>query len=465
MYDCSKEFNIFYRKKVVLSAKEQNELRNRRKQNIKRIKDGMQEYNEEKKTTYKIAEDRIQGSMAMHTITQNDGKDYDIDVGIVFESDCLNNLGPQATRNMVAKALERKTRQFAQPPEVKTSCVRLKYSSLGYHMDFAVFQRSKEAEWNDNYIYEHAGLEWAERDIKALEEWFINRVKYYGDDLRKIVRLSKMFCRSREHWKNMPSGLIQTVLCEAKLKNFYLRLDEKFYYTMQAIVHHLEKQLNVNAPVDNGRELVIRDIDYKRMENWKKRLKSSLDKLDILFDKNCLQEDALKAWSQFFNHSYWDELSESTQRRNTTESNALRFNDTEQFIDDLYPVYEQYDVSIDCEVSGNGFSVMPIEKFFDKLPPQIKNYIPYNFSIRCRFGGTDCPSYDKILWKVRNIGTEAEKRDCIRGQIVDKRGIEIKEYSQFAGSHYIECYLIENGICVGIGHVDIPIGGSGHEGI
>lgn len=68
-------------------------------------------------------------------------------------------------------------------------------------MDFAVFQRSKEAEWNDNYIYEHAGLEWAERDIKALEEWFINRVKYYGDDLRKIVRLSKMFCRSREHWK------------------------------------------------------------------------------------------------------------------------------------------------------------------------------------------------------------------------------------------------------------------------
>lgn len=85
-----------------------------------------------------------------------------------------------------------------------------------------------------------------------------------------------------------------------------------------------------------------------------------------------MQEDALKAWSQFFNHSYWDELSESTQRRNTTESNALRFNDTEQFIDDLYPVYEQYDVSIDCEVSGNGFSVMPIEKFFDKLPPQIK---------------------------------------------------------------------------------------------
>lgn len=459
MYDCSKEFSTFYRKKVVLSAKEQDELRKRRKQNIRRIKDGLNEYNEEKNTSYKISEDRIQGSMAMHTITQNDEKDYDIDVGIVFEADCLNSLGAQATRNMVANALERKTRQFAQPPEVKTSCVRLKYSSLGYHMDFAVFQRSKEYEWDDNYIYEHAGTEWTERHIKALEEWFINRVKYSGDDLRKIVRLSKMFCKSRDSWKNMSSGLVQTILCDSKLKNYYSRLDEKFYYTMQAIVQRLDIHLDVNAPVDNGRELIIRDVDYKRMENWKNRLRASLNKLDILFDKECSREDALQAWALFFNHSYWEELAEQNQRSNISESRFLSFNDTEQFIEELYPIYENYNVSIDCDVSGNGFSVMPIEKFFDKLSPQLKKFIPYNFSIRCRLGDTDCPTYDKILWKVRNIGIEAEKRNCIRGQIVDNRGTEIIENSNFAGLHYIECYLIKNDICVGIGHVDIPIGG------
>lgn len=373
MYDCSKEFNTFYRKKVVLSAKEQNELRQRRKQNIRRMKDGLNEYNEEKKTSYKIAEDRIQGSMAMHTITQNDEKDYDIDVGIVFEADCLNSLGAQATRNMVANALERKTRQFAQPPEVKTSCVRLKYSSLGYHMDFAVFQRSKEFEWEDNYIYEHAGAEWTERHIKALEEWFIERVKYSGDDLRKIVRLSKMFCKSRESWKNMPSGLVQTILCDSKLINYSSRLDEKFYYTMQAIVQRLEIHLDVNAPVDNGRELIIRDVDYKRMENWKNRLRASLNKLDILFDKECTREDALQSWAMFFNHSYWEELAEQNQRRNISESLLQSFNDTEQFIDELYPIYEKYNVSIECDVSGNGFSVMPIEKFFDNSPQNLKS--------------------------------------------------------------------------------------------
>ena len=65
-------------------------------------------------------------------------------------------------------------------------------------------------------------------------------VKSQNDDsngkLRKIIRLSKMFCKSRKSWKNMPSGLLQTVLCDEKLQQSYERTDELFYYTMQEIV-------------------------------------------------------------------------------------------------------------------------------------------------------------------------------------------------------------------------------------
>ena len=203
MYDCSKQLEKFYRKKVVLSAKEQNELREKRKLNIKRLKDGLLEYNSEKNKNFKIAEERIQGSMAMHTITQNDRQDYDIDVGIVFEEDNLNELGSLATRNMVANALKRKTKQFAEVPEIKTSCVRLKYNSTGYHVDFAVFKRYKKNSDDADYTYEHSGSEWSVRHIKDLESWFSEKIKDKGDDLRKVIRLSKMFCKSRESWKNM----------------------------------------------------------------------------------------------------------------------------------------------------------------------------------------------------------------------------------------------------------------------
>ena len=143
--------------------------------------------------------------------------------------------------------------------------------------------------------------------------------------------------------------------------------------------------------------------------------------------------------------------------KNFSIHKSQQFDDTEEFIEDLYPVYEQYDVTIDCKVSGNGFRLMPILEYMDKYAPRLKKCIPHKFSIKCKIGYTNCPSYDKILWKVLNVGAEAEKRNDIRGQIKDM-GKEITENSKFFGPHYIECYLIKNGVCVAIGHVDVPIG-------
>lgn len=457
MYDCSKEFNKFYRTEVVLPETEQSELREKRKLNIKRLKDGLLEYNVENGKGYKVSEDRIQGSMAMHTTVQNDKNDYDIDVGVVFESKNLNGMGPLATRNMIADALKRKTKQFAEDPDVKTSCIRLKYVSTGYHVDFAIFKRYKEDSDDNDYIYEHAGAEWSVRHLKALEEWFNGEIKEKGDNLRKVIRLSKMFCKSRENWNNMPSGLIQTILCDEKLATDYSRLDELFYHTMQAIVDRINDSTEVEAPVDNGRALVTRNVDYQRMNNWKKRLESNLKELNTLFDSDCTYSKAVKAWNKFFNHSYWTNLEMEAISESFSINKSQKFDDTEEFIEDLYPVYEQYDVTIDCKVSGNGFRLMPILEYLDRYASHFKKFIPHNFSVKCKIGHTNCPSYDKVLWKVLNVGDEAKQRNDIRGQIQD-RGKEITENSNFSGPHYIECYLIKNGVCVAIGHVNVPIG-------
>ncbi len=259
-----------------------------------------------------------------------------------------------------------------------------------------------------------------------------------------------MFCKSRESWKNMPSGLIQTVICEENFNESYSRLDEIFYYTMKNIVNRLNVYLEVYAPVDNGRPLVNRDIDYQRMKNWKNRLETQLDSLNILFDDECAFEEAVKAWEIFFEHSYWNELSNTVKKQS--------FTDTEEFIGDLYPILEQFDVTIDCKVSGNGFTLMSLQKYLDKYAPCLNKFIPPKFKIECSIQSTNCPAYDKILWKVLNVGHEAEKRNDIRGQIQD-RGSQITENTNFRGNHFIECYLIKDDVCVGIGHVDVPIGG------
>lgn len=285
MYDLSAKFNTFYTSCVVLSQADQDELYNKKNLNIQRLKDGLKEYNEENKTSYSVVEDCVQGSVAMSTVVQNEDGDYDIDVAIVFCKDALGDKGAQATRNIVADALRRKTKQFNAEPEVKTSCVRIKYVD-GYHIDFAVYRRHYDA-LNGCWVYEHAGSDWAERELKGLTEWFKTQNTASDGKLRKVVRLSKMFCNSRESWKNMPSGLLQTVICDEKLQDTYYRIDELFYETMKEIVNRLESDTSVVAPVDNSRDLTPRKSDIQKMTNWKNRLKSKLEDLDILFKDDC----------------------------------------------------------------------------------------------------------------------------------------------------------------------------------
>ena len=453
MFDLSSKFNTFYKRYVVLSQDEQNSLYHKKNLSLQRLKDGLAEYNNEFKTSYFIVEDCVQGSVAMSTVVQNEESDYDIDAAIVFSNLHLNSKGPQATRNMVANALGRKTQQFNTKPEVKTSCVRVKYAD-GYHIDFAVYKRSRDYE-NGKWLYEHAGAEWASRELNGLTNWFKTQNDESKGKLRKVVRLSKMFCKSRSGWKNMPSGLLQTVLCAEKLQDSYDRIDELFYYTMRGIVNRLETDTFVTAPVDNGRDLTPRQSDRQKMINWKNRLKSKLADLDVLFSGDCTQTDAIQAWYGFFNHEFWDE--DSAKFESCALQSAKRivrsFEDNEEFIENMFPVRERYACRISCVVSGDGWRPKPISDFLLCL----KGFLPHNFKIRCTMEYTNCPPPYKIFWKVKNVGVEAEKRNQLRGEICEK-GNTIVEHSNFFGKHYIECYIIKDGKCVARNKVNIPIG-------
>lgn len=456
MYDMSGKFNTFYNSFVVLPQDDQNELYAKKDLNIQRMEDGLKEYNEENDTSYNIVETCVQGSVAMSTVVQNEDNDYDIDVAVVFSHSALGEKGAQATRNMVANALKKKTKQFNVDPEVKTSCVRVKYAD-GYHIDFAVYRQTWD-EYNRRWKYEHAGDDWSDRELKGLTDWFKKKNDNSDGKLRQVVRLSKMFCNSRNSWVNMPSGLLQIVLCDEKLQIGYERIDELFYYTMKRIIERLDVNTSVFAPVDNGRNLTPRQSDIQKMINWKNRLKSKIEDLDVLFNDDCSERDALQAWYGFFNHDYWSKqvvLESSSYSLSTVQKSEVRsYNDTEEFIEDMYPVRCLYHITLNCTISSDGWrDNTPLSSFLRT----VKKYIPHNFSVHCSIASTDVPWPYKVLWKVKNVGPEAQRRDGIRGQILE-RGNSIKENTLFYGNHYIECYIIKDGVCVARKLIKIPIG-------
>ena len=224
---------------------------------------------------------------------------------------------------------------------------------------------------------------------------------------------------------------------------------------MKAIVERLGVNTCVAAPIDNGRDLTSRKSDIQRMINWKNRLKSKLEDLEILFKDDCSKADAIQAWYGFFNHDYWSE--QSTEIAEYESKTALRticsFADTEEYIEELYPLSLSYRCKVSCIVSGNGWRPKLLTEFLSRL----RHYLPHNFEIRCTMDYTDCPQPYKIFWKVKNVGPEAERRNQIRGQIVEK-GKTIVEHSNFYGNHYIECYIIKNNMCVAKERINIPIG-------
>lgn len=138
---------------------------------------------------------------------------------------------------------------------------------------------------------------------------------------------------------------------------------------------------------------------------------------------------------------------------------AAAWHDTEEFIEDMFPVDVRGYLKLDCEVKQNGF-----RKFF--LTEMLVKHIPLKSNKKLRFWVKDLavePPYT-IYWKVLNRGPEAERRNCIRGQIErDQNHMEKSEETTFRGDHVVECYCVKNGVVVAKDRIHVPIESDGSD--
>jgi len=132
---------------------------------------------------------------------------------------------------------------------------------------------------------------------------------------------------------------------------------------------------------------------------------------------------------------------------------ATTWNNTEQFIEDQYPIDIREVLTIDCEVKQNGFR----ENLLRKM---LANRIPLMPSKKLHFWitGLTVPEPYEIYWKVLNRGEIAQRRNCIRGQIVsDKGNLALSEKTNFKGDHIVECYAVKDGVVVAKDRIHVPI--------
>ncbi|SNR60275.1 hypothetical protein SAMN06265371_106185 [Lutibacter agarilyticus] len=129
---------------------------------------------------------------------------------------------------------------------------------------------------------------------------------------------------------------------------------------------------------------------------------------------------------------------------------SIDYTENEEFIEDLFPVDIITSMRINCEVNQPGFRVEFLRNMYSKLKinKKLKFYIESN----------DVKKPYLVKWKVKNEGSIAKSRNNLRGHILNDKGSEFrKENSNFAGAHFVECYIIKDNICVARDRIDVPI--------
>ncbi|WP_179762838.1 nucleotide-binding domain-containing protein [Pseudonocardia alni] len=148
----------------------------------------------------------------------------------------------------------------------------------------------------------------------------------------------------------------------------------------------------------------------------------------------------------------WREVFGTSVPLATVKSSEL-FSNTEQFIEDQYPVDVTETVAIDCEVTQDGWRPMWLREMR-------RSRTPLWARKRLKFKVTSCTieAPYKVKWKILNRGEEAERRDMIRGQIVESTRAGIRdEQSNFRGEHIVECYILKDEVVVARDRIDVPI--------
>lgn len=395
-----------------------------------------------------------QGSFMMNTIIKPIDGEFDIDDGIYFKVEAEPNQSINTFHRWICEAVNGHTKQ---EPTDKQTCVRLVYAGE-YHLDLPIY-----------YIIEgqtprlaHKSKGWIESDPREFIKWFNDQTDDNGQ-LKRIIRYLKAWSDYRKG--DLPSGLILSILAVNNINDNYHKYDDvTLYKTLVSIKRNLELNFACYRPTTPADENLLEDYSKTKRDYFLTQLDSFIKSAKRALDENTTIEDACKVWQRHFgkNRFVYDSYEQSannylnhslTFSQSQKESSLLKSNNTEEFIEQKFRVNLKYSLKIDCEVSQNGFITRLLRQMLRKNFPLFPGKKLKFFMVSC-----DVPKPFSVKWKVRNVGEEAIRRNCIRGKILDDAGNHQRiEESNFYGAHFVECYIIKNNICVARSRIDVPI--------
>lgn len=322
--DCSSEVKSYHKVKVTLSKAQQDVMRDRRDNGRVRLENGLDSNGHPK---YKDISS--QGSYSMKTMVQDDENKYDIDDGVYFEPDNLKNdnkaLTPLEARTRIRDALKQDKR-LGTEAVIKSNCVRQEYPE-GYHIDIPVYKIVKTENDNGEVAthYELASKsKWIKSDARAVTKWFngivgtINSGDEDGSQMRRVVKLTKKFARSRTAWKDKTtSGITITKLVTDHFYSSPNRDDKSLRETWKSMHEALNDSCEVDHPVLDSK---LAEQNDTKVEFFNQKLGIALKDLNTLDETDCDVKKSRLAWDSVFNTSFFSDKPDPDTKDNSKAS-------------------------------------------------------------------------------------------------------------------------------------------------
>ena len=292
-------------------------------------------------------------------------------------------------------------------------------------------------------------------DTKGDGSWRVTKPREEMDEMsdadgKKNYNLKRL-CKMVRSWRNKHGQEMGGLLIDTLAYNFLCdtsAFDDKSYLYYDYLsrdffgyLADLPQQTEYAAPGSRQRVRVKKQFQRKA----KKAHQLCLEAIEAENQKN-----ANEKWRKVYGRQFPAAKEEVVE---LAAKSASSWRNTEEFIEDKFPVDIRYTLKLDCEVKQHGYRTQFLRDILAKKWPLLANK-----SLEFWVDEITVPEPFLLKWKVLNRGDVALRRDCIRGQIVSDGGRMRKtEKTNFRGDHIVECYAIKGGVVVAKDRIHVPI--------
>lgn len=394
-----------------------------------------------------------QGSWAHRTIIKplpND--EFDADFLLSLEED------PEWTKSpkrylQEARAAFRSSAIYADKVSRKNRCIRISYAN-DCHVDVVPYLLLEDGR---QVIVNYAEDQFEDTNPEGFTCWMQEKDELTKGNLRRVIRLIK-YLRDFKNTFSCPSVILTTLLGG----NVQAFGEDSRYSDVPTTLFNLLNDLDAWLQL-YPRMPIIGDPscpDTTFNHRWTESQYSNFRNMVSFYAKRVTEAyhepdlaKSLEVWQTIFGPAF---------KKPVTDAAVSSLNKTSVSHLGQRAPYEEF-IEEKGFRPGGGFKAQiycTVKKMAGFRSGNLRSFRTIGKSRRLSFRiETDAPKPYDLYWKVRNTGAEAEQAGGLRGQLLEDNGTGVREETtSYRGQHYVEAYIVKDGLIVARDHHKVNIG-------